>query len=182
MNPFKYIVSAALLLLSVQAFANNAYETIFWETLIPEGATQPEEYSLEDLHRLDELIAEEEKLGDIIGREVVQSLAGKKIKIPAYVVPLELDAESNTEFLLVPYFGACIHVPPPPPNQIIFGSNKQGIKTELIDAIWAYGTLQIEKINTELAESGYSMTVDKIELVDWEEFEKEYAERFEVEQ
>ncbi|MGL4829805.1 MAG: DUF3299 domain-containing protein, partial [Vibrio sp.] len=47
-------------------------------------------------------------------------LNGSRVKIPGFVIPLEGDDQKVTEFLLVPYFGACIHVPPPPPNQIIY--------------------------------------------------------------
>ena len=176
MKPIQYFFAVFVLIANMNVLANNTYEQISWEQLIPEGAIQPREYTLEDLHRLDELIAEEEKFADIIGRQVDPALAGKKVKIPAYVIPLEFDAETNKEFLLVPYFGACIHVPPPPPNQIIFGVNEKGVKTEQFDAIWAYGTLQIETIDTDLAESGYSMAVDKIEIVDWQEIEKEFRE------
>ena len=52
---------------------------------------------------------------------VVESLNGTKVRIPGYVVPLDFNAESeHKEFLLVPYCGACLHTPPPPPNQILF--------------------------------------------------------------
>jgi len=85
---------------------------------------------------------------------------------------LEFDGRGVGEFLLVPYFGACIHVPPPPPNQVVFGAKEDGIKISLFDAIWVYGTLQIETINSDLAESGYSMKVDKMTPLDWKEFMK----------
>ena len=49
------------------------------------------------------------------------SLNGQYVKLPGYVVPLESDAGGLlSEFLLVPYYGACIHVPPPPSNQIVY--------------------------------------------------------------
>jgi hypothetical protein len=49
-----------------------------------------------------------------------QGLDGQNIRLPGYIVPLEVSEEGRTtEFLLVPYFGACIHVPPPPSNQIV---------------------------------------------------------------
>ena len=49
----------------------------------------------------------------------LKALDGKLVKIPGYMVPLEDDSEVVSEFLLVPYVGACIHTPPPPPNQIV---------------------------------------------------------------
>lgn len=178
MKKFRYILTTAFLLFaSTAAMANSPHKEISWDELIPEGAIQPKEYTIEELHELDELLAQEEENADIAGRQFVQAFAGKKIKLPAYVVPLDSDGESYNEFLLVPYFGACIHVPPPPPNQIIYGVDKKGIKNQLFDAVWAYGTLQIETNTSELAEAGYSMKVDKIELLDWEEYDAKYGEQ-----
>ena len=178
MNTVRNIFAIALLFTtSMTAMASSSHLEISWDELIPAGAIQPKEYTIEELHQLDDLLAEEEENAEIAGRQFVQALAGKKIKLPAYVVPLESDAESFKEFLLVPYFGACIHVPPPPPNQTIFAVDKKGIKNQLFDAVWAYGTLQVETTNSELAESGYSMKVDKIELLDWDEYDEKYGEQ-----
>ncbi|MGI9201102.1 MAG: DUF3299 domain-containing protein [Woeseiaceae bacterium] len=52
-------------------------------------------------------------------KRVVKELDGTFVRIPGYAVPLELSGSKVTEFLLVPYVGACIHTPPPPPNQIV---------------------------------------------------------------
>ncbi|ANS86615.1 DUF3299 domain-containing protein [Vibrio scophthalmi] len=87
---------------------------------------------------------------------VRQELNGSQVKIPGFVVPLEGDEEKITEFLLVPYFGACIHVPPPPPNQIIYVKFPQGAPIQqLWDVIYVIGTLKTETFNHELAETGY---------------------------
>lgn len=57
---------------------------------------------------------------DMPNAPVVKALDGQNIRLPGYIVPLEVSEEGRTtEFLLVPYFGACIHVPPPPSNQIV---------------------------------------------------------------
>ncbi len=87
---------------------------------------------------------------------VRQELNGSMVKIPGFVVPLEGDENSVTEFLLVPYMGACIHVPPPPPNQIIYVRFKDGAPIqELWDVVYIIGELKTETINHELAEIGY---------------------------
>jgi hypothetical protein len=85
-------------------------------------------------------------------------------------VPVEYDADQNvTAFFLVPYFGACIHVPPPPPNQIIFVTNKQKIKGDMIySPFWISGTLTTETMSHDLAKSAYSMKADKIEEYTYE--------------
>lgn len=48
-----------------------------------------------------------------------ESLHGSRIRMSGYLLPLEVDRGEVSEFLLVPFVGACIHVPPPPPNQIV---------------------------------------------------------------
>jgi len=56
------------------------------------------------------------------------TLSGKNVRMGGYLLPLEYAEEKTTEFLLVPYVGACIHVPPPPPNQIVHVHYPQGFK------------------------------------------------------
>ncbi len=52
---------------------------------------------------------------------VNKSLEGATVRLPGFIVPLEAVKSGDvSEFLLVPYFGSCIHVPPPPPNQIVY--------------------------------------------------------------
>ncbi|RUO36221.1 DUF3299 domain-containing protein [Aliidiomarina shirensis] len=94
---------------------------------------------------------------------VVPELDGQKIKIPGYVVQLEGDDRKITEFLLVPYFGACIHVPPPPPNQIIHVTFPEGVPYPVTyDAVWVTGTLTVEHKDSELALVGYQMEADAV--------------------
>ena len=94
-------------------------------------------------------------------------LNGSKVKIPGFVIPLEGDANTLTEFLLVPYLGACIHVPPPPPNQIIYVKFPQGAPIqELWDIVYVVGTLKTKTINHELAETAYLIQGSAIEPYD----------------
>lgn len=91
-------------------------------------------------------------------------LNGRKVKIPGFVVPIEYDADQNiTAFFLVPYFGACIHVPPPPPNQIVYVSGAKNLQADLIyNPFWIEGTLTTDTMSHDLANSAYSLKVDKI--------------------
>jgi hypothetical protein len=95
---------------------------------------------------------------------VVKSLDGERVRLPGYIVPLEVSEEGRvTEFLLVPYFGACIHVPPPPPNQIVHVTSELGVKVdELYQPYWIEGPVQVKSSTTELADAGYQMEADKI--------------------
>ena len=78
--------------------------------------------------------------------ESIRKLMGKPIKIPGFAVPLEGDDgfEYVKEFLLVPTFGACIHVPPPPPNQVIHVILDKPVHFEkLMYAVWVSGIVEI---------------------------------------
>ncbi len=93
-------------------------------------------------------------------------LDGQEVRIPGFVVPIETDGRGNLkEFFLVPYFGACIHVPPPPANQIIYGRLENPIPmVNIWDAFWMEGTLNIEDIENDTAASAYTMDVARLEL------------------
>lgn len=95
--------------------------------------------------------------------KVVTTFNGKTIRIAGYLVPLDMDAKLVKKFLLVPYFGACIHVPPPPPNQIIFVESKKGIKiTGVFEPVTVTGVLNTGKATTELAEAGYILSAKQV--------------------
>ena len=105
---------------------------------------------------------------------VAEELNGKYVRIPGYLLPLEVSNEKVTEFLLVPFIGACIHVPPPPQNQIIHVKvlQKGGYKnTEIYEPIWATGKIYIKSMNKELylvdgsssIDIGYAMQANHLE-------------------
>ncbi|MGO9544825.1 MAG: DUF3299 domain-containing protein [Rhodomicrobium sp.] len=95
---------------------------------------------------------------------VVKELDGKRVRIGGYVVPLDFEATKVKEFLLVPFVGACIHVPPPPPNQIVYVKTEKGFDVEgSFDPVYVTGTLKVASQYTGLAETGYSIDADKVE-------------------
>jgi hypothetical protein len=95
---------------------------------------------------------------------VVKEFDGKRVRIGGYIVPLDFDATRVTEFLLVPFVGACIHVPPPPANQIIYVKAEKGFDVQgTFDAVWVTGTLKVTTAFTGLAEAGYTIDAEKVE-------------------
>jgi hypothetical protein len=87
-----------------------------------------------------------------------ETLNNKPIKLPGFIAPLEYVDGIITEFLLVPYFGACIHVPPPPVNQTVLvrTAEEYGIRFEdSYNPIWVLGVLIAESSTTDLADAGY---------------------------
>ncbi len=101
----------------------------------------------------------------------MQTLDGQAIRLPGYIVPLEVnEAGRTTEFLLVPYFGACIHVPPPPSNQIVHVRSELGGKLEeLYQPYWIEGAMQVKASTSELADAGYQMDAQKIYVYELQE-------------
>lgn len=99
--------------------------------------------------------------------KVVAAMDGVKGKLGGYIVPLETDARGQMlDFFLVPYFGACIHMPPPPPNQIVYVKPEKPLPmTEIWDAYWVHGTLRTRRQQNEVATAVYSMELERIELV-----------------
>lgn len=104
--------------------------------------------------------------------KTVASLNGQQIRLGGYPVPLETDAKGrSTEFFLVPYPGACIHVPPPPPNQIVLVRYPAGILLEdIYSPLWVDGTLGIEPVSNDLADAAYALAAANVVLVDENDF------------
>ena len=88
------------------------------------------------------------------------------IRIPGYIVPLAQNEQRRvTSFFVVPYFGACLHMPPPPPNQILFVNYPQGIELQnLQQPFWFEGKLNIEISKHDLGTSAYTLHVDNYQL------------------
>lgn len=86
-----------------------------------------------------------------------KALEGQALRLPGYAIPLELSKGMVKEFLLVPYFGACIHTPPPPANQIVHVVLKAPRKLRMMEAVWAQGVLSTGAQDTEFGKSGYRM-------------------------
>lgn len=159
---------------------------IVWEDLMPEGEDEVLENlymefyedfdrkmmqnstSLSDAADVPSMIVEgsaDDTMEQIGTFNVVADLNGKRIRVPGYVVPFDFSADAeHTEFLLVPYFGACLHTPPPPPNQIIFVKSNPAVKIENIeDPVWLEGTLTTGEFKSDLGDSAYELDLSKLE-------------------
>ncbi|WP_330114877.1 DUF3299 domain-containing protein [Pseudomonas sp. JS3066] len=161
------ILLALLLTLSSPLWASEARE-LTWAEMIPEGAPPPAPPApVHDLSQLSDALQAE--AGPAASQQspaapVVQALDGQEVKLPGYIVPLDVTEEGRvTEFLLVPYFGACIHVPPPPSNQIVHVKSELGVLMDaLYQPFWIEGPLQVKASSSDLAEAGYQMDASKI--------------------
>lgn len=157
-----------------------SYQRIEWTDLLPkedfEALSNPPAY-LDDIvdgspedQIADQMQQSIEQAADgryqqaLVSTQVVAAFNKKRIKMPGFIVPLEFDEEKKvTQFFLVPYFGACIHVPPPPPNQIVFAVYPKGLALEsLYDPFWLSGILETTLVENDVATSAYTMKVDTI--------------------
>jgi hypothetical protein len=173
-------LSVTLSMLLVASFSlllsANEVKTIEWTDLMPEEdlallMAMPEmqhDYSqsspFDDNYNGDDPAAGQwEQI--LQSAKVKEEFNNTKVRIPGFIVPLEFDDEQNvTSFFLVPYFGACIHVPPPPPNQIIFVSGAKNLKADMIySPFWIIGTISTQSMSHDLANAAYSLKADVIE-------------------
>ncbi|MFV0574608.1 MAG: DUF3299 domain-containing protein [Vibrio sp.] len=141
-----------LSLFSLTAQANEEVLTLKWIDLIPEGDRHKMDFqAIPVVNHSANIPIKQSMLG-----AVRNDLNGHTVKIPGFIIPLEGDENTVTEFLLVPYFGACIHVPPPPPNQIIYVKSPKGTQMKkLWDVVYVVGTLKTESVSVDLASTGY---------------------------
>jgi hypothetical protein len=148
------------------------YRTIDWDALIPPDwrpdtllASAGADAIADDSPEAEALM---EKL-QALWREapVVSGIDGQKVSLPGFVVPLDMESRSIGEFLLVPYYGACIHVPPPPRNQTVYVVTAKGQEYRggigVMDAVLVSGTLKVESQSTEMGDSGYRIDAVKVE-------------------
>lgn len=103
----------------------------------------------------------------MFSNKTVPALDGKQIALAGYPVPLETNEQSDyIEFFLVPYPGACIHVPPPPPNQIVLVRYAKGIALpDIYEPLWVEGTLKVEPISNELADAAYAIIAKQVQIL-----------------
>ncbi|MDR1936219.1 MAG: DUF3299 domain-containing protein [Candidatus Accumulibacter sp.] len=151
---------------------NPEYQEITWEQLIPESWRSEDFFADRNLDGLsDDDPAADKAMAVYLERmknaPADRAWAGRYIRIFGFVVPLEWDNESAiSEFLLVPYFGACIHVPPPPPNQIIHVRlDKPAKGLQSMETVLVYGQINIDNDLPDIYNSIYNIKSGKLEII-----------------
>ena len=138
---------------------------ITWDDLIPPGVPYSEIIAEGEL---DEENDYWRPIFDENSTKLNPALANAYIKMPGFIIPIDISGDGVTSFILVPYVGACIHVPPPPPNQLVFVTTKVPWPSErLWEAVWVTGTMQNKVQYTEVADTGYELEADWIEIYIW---------------
>lgn len=155
------LLATALLLSSAFAFAaGKTPRELDWLELMPKDEVS----ALNEAPMVDHAgMFKMEQQGSF---RTIPELDDTYVKLPGYIVPVDVsDDQKMSGFFLVPYFGACIHVPPPPPNQIVYVTLEKPIDvTDIYDAFWIEGTLSIETVQKDIAASAYVLKADKVTL------------------
>jgi len=153
----------------------GAYRTLNWDELMPADWDPMKALKGLDLSKMDDADPRAIKVLEQVrdtwnDAPVIPALNGARIEIPGFVVPLDVDTESVKEFLLVPYFCACIHVPPPPSNQVLHvitpknatKEQKKALKNAVLQygALSVSGTLEVISTETSMGFSSYRIKAD----------------------
>lgn len=164
-----------------QGAPSGEYVTIQWTDLLPQDEidilSNPPSYinDIEDGSAEDQLggsmnnsivVEMEDRYQQaLVSTRVKSEMDGRAVRIPGFIVPIEFNGEQTiTEFFLVPYFGACLHMPPPAPNQIIYVTSATGLKLEaLYYPFWISGDLKASLVENDMATAAYSMEMDSYE-------------------
>jgi len=145
----------------------EVYKTIDWNDLMPDPWVKEmtkDMAAMSKLSYLQDSSDEATKAMSAIRKKldeapIVKAQLNKKVRIPGYAVPLDAERSEKREFLLVPYFGACIHTPPPPANQIVLvrptAQSKIKKMPESMDVLWVEGELKEGRVSTGQGVSGY---------------------------
>jgi hypothetical protein len=150
--------------------AGNAVKTVDWKDLVPPGF-DPDRLLrkyYDDVATLRDNDPRAEQLAEKLrnawdNAPVVTALNNKMVKLSGFLVTLEGDGKSVSEFLLVPFFGACIHVPPPPSNQIVLVRTKPFRVKEAFQTVVVTGRLRTEVVRNDLASAAYVLEATRVE-------------------
>lgn len=146
------------------ALARAAIE-ITWDDLIPPGVPYSEILAEGEMDARNDIWR---PIFDANATKLNPVLDGAYIKMPGYIIPIDLSTKGVTSFVLVPYVGACLHTPPPPPNQLVFVTTQTPWPSEALwDAVWVTGLMQHEIQSTEVADTGYVLKADQMEVYEW---------------
>ena len=151
----------------------GAPRTITWDALVPAGWDPFKDFKDLNFQMLDDgdprAAAMLKKMREVWDNAPVNTaLVGQSVRIPGFIVPLEDSKEGLKEFLLVPYFGACVHSPPPPANQIVHVLPKSPAKGfRSMDAVWITGTLSTGRTDSYMGAASYR--IESVSVVPYSE-------------
>jgi len=137
------------------------YIDLDWEDLLPENSNSIPN-ALRDLLPHDEQMPLTSQQPASNG--VRSEWNGRIVRLPGFIVPIDYEGTGVTAFILVPYVGACVHVPPPPANQLVFVTTETPYQSSgLFEPVNVIGMFGVSSLRTHIAEVGYALSADRIE-------------------
>jgi hypothetical protein len=162
------VALAASAVAALAAAQPGAFREITWEDLVPKDWDPMKQFRdlnfgvLNDADpRAQQMLKKLREVWDNAPTD--NAMDEQRVRLPGYVVPLEESKAGLKEFLLVPYFGACIHSPPPPSNQIVHVTSAKPLRLKSMDTVWASGTLRTLRTDSFMGASSYRMEAAAIE-------------------
>ena len=154
------LASMAMAALAPRMVLADDYIDLDWEDLLPEGqVTIPNALRGFIDHESAPLSSHQP-----VSSGVRTDWNGQIVRLPGYIVPIDYDGTGVTAFVLAPFVGACVHVPPPPANQLVFVTTETPYETEgLFEPVNVIGMFGVSSMHTQLAEVGYALSADSIE-------------------
>ncbi|WP_270375061.1 DUF3299 domain-containing protein [Marinicauda sp. Alg238-R41] len=160
------IVASILSVMAAPVQAQSpGYQELTWSDLLPDGEAA-------NISRLMEMQARQSgfdhfgtsSMPQIQTFNTVDALDGQRVRIPGYVLPFDMTGPGEvTRFLLVPYVGACIHVPPPPPNQLVYVETDAAVELEgMWDPVYAEGVLHTRREDNDLGDAAYTLELTSL--------------------
>ena len=147
------------------------FQNLEWGDLVP-ADSKPDKIMAKYQQAIDdapegskeERVLYEKIMGELNSAGPNLSLNGQKVRLPGFISPLETNGDLVGDFLLVPYYGSCIHSPPPPVNQTVMVSPGEGIPLSKISRpVWVIGEIEVDEVTTDLATASYQIKNAQIE-------------------
>lgn len=157
-----------------KTFSHQKMSSLSWEALLPVAEksllalyqTSAEKDFSEQLALSLQASSDDAYKSALYSTNIVNGILEQAVSIAGFIVPLEVNGDRSIKsFFLVPYFGACIHYPPPPPNQMIFVQLEDGFRhLDLHKAFTLSGILTKGLFEDPLGTSAYLLKVVNIKL------------------
>lgn len=156
----KLMASMSTIVLAPQMVLAEDYIDLEWTDLIPKG--QPV------LPRVVQEMIQHDQLPRSSDQPASSGVRtdwnGQIVRLPGFIVPIDYSGTGVTAFILVPYVGACVHIPSPPANQLVFVTTEVPYEgTGLFEAVNVIGMFGVSSMSTHLADIGYALSADLIE-------------------
>lgn len=159
LNRRQILTALTASLLTPQMAFGDEYIDLEWADLLPVGDTTlpPELFSLTDHSKT--IPSSQQPISNGVRKD----WNGQIVRLPGFIVPLDHSGTGVTAFILVPFVGACVHVPPPPANQLVFVTTNTPYESKgLYEPVNVIGMFGTSSVKTQLAEIAYALSADQI--------------------